>query len=380
MVKAPTLLILGGYGNTGRIIADLLLKFTNVKIVISGRNTTKAEKFALELGLTHDPERIAWLTVDAGDAISLDRALRDIDLVVVASSTSANTRNVAQAVLRAECDYLDINFAASKLKILRSLKTEIEAAGRCFVTDGGFHPGLPAAMIRAAAEKMDDLQEARVSSVISINWSELFFSDETMYEFVRELMDYDSRELIDGKWQKSSWSKMVRHVEFGGSYGARSVYPMWLEELSGLPEFVPSLQSAGFYVGGFNWFVDYFLLPLSWMWMKLAPGLGTKSAGRLLTWGLRKFSSPPYGTVLLLEGSGNKAGGKYGYELRIEHASGYFLTAAPVVACIIQLLDSEKSVRKPGLWFQAHIMNTQRMLSDLEKMGVSVESHEKVII
>lgn len=379
MADSSQILILGGYGNTGRIIADLLLTFTDVLVIISGRNATKAKQYAHELGAKFSPDRVSWKMADASDAISLDRALSGVNLVIVASSTSSNTHNVARAVLRAaECDYLDINYARSKLNILESLRAEIVTAGRCFITDGGFHPGLPAAMIRAAAEQMDELQEAKVSSVISIDWFKLFFSDETMLEFVRELLDYSAKELIEGKWQESGWLKMVRHVDFAGKFGSRNVYPMWLEELSALPELIPSLKSSGFYVGGFNWFVDYFILPLGWMWIRIAPVFGARPVGKMLTWGLKKFSAPPYGTILLLQGAGIKDGKKCAHELRIAHASGYFLTAAPVVACVIQLFNG--SVRKPGLWFQAHIMNPQLMLADLGKMGIEITSQQKYLI
>jgi len=374
MADSPQVLILGGYGNTGRIIADLLLTFTDVSVTITGRNASKAEQYALELGRKFTPTRVTWKVADAADAISLDRVLLGVNLVIVASSTSSNTHNVARAVLRAECDYLDINYARAKLKILEDLRGEIETAGRCFVTDGGFHPGLPAAMIRAAAEQMDELIEAKVSSVISINWSKLFFSNETMLEFVQELADFSTKELINGEWQEAGWGKMVRHVDFGGKFGLRNVYPMWLEELSALPELIPSLKSSGFYVGGFNWFVDYFIMPLGWMWTRLAPIYGARPVSKMLVWGLKKFSTPPYGTVLHLQSSGISNGKKCNYELRIAHESGYYLTAAPVVACVIQLLKGAD--RKPGLWFQAHLMNPQQMLTDLKKMEIVIESHE----
>jgi hypothetical protein len=50
---------------------------------------------------------------------------------------------------------------------------------------------------------------------------------------------------------------------------------------------------------------------------------------------------------------------------------GYVLTAVPVVACLLQYLNG--SCRRPGVWRQAAIVDPERLLQDIERMGVSVE-------
>ena len=47
------------------------------------------------------------------------------------------------------------------------------------------------------------------------------------------------------------------------------------------------------------------------------------------------------------------------------------LTAVPVVACLLQYLDG--SCRRPGLWCQANIVDPERLLRDIERLGVAVQ-------
>jgi saccharopine dehydrogenase (NAD+, L-lysine-forming) len=46
------------------------------------------------------------------------------------------------------------------------------------------------------------------------------------------------------------------------------------------------------------------------------------------------------------------------------------LTAIPVIACLLQYLDG--SLRKPGLWTQANIVEPNRLMTDMERLGVDV--------
>jgi saccharopine dehydrogenase (NAD+, L-lysine-forming) len=91
---------------------------------------------------------------------------------------------------------------------------------------------------------------------------------------------------------------------------------------------------------------------------------------RLMYWGLRHFSHPPYGTLLKLEAAGECGDKAETASLTLYHADGYWFTAIPAVACLLQVLD--RSAWKPGLWFQAHIVEPGRLLRDMQRMGIEV--------
>ncbi|MCJ7678908.1 MAG: saccharopine dehydrogenase NADP-binding domain-containing protein [Anaerolineales bacterium] len=368
----PILVVLGGYGNTGRACARLLLEHTPARVVVAGRDGDRAAAFAAQLNASHPGDRATWMHADATRAESLRSAFLGATTVVVASSTSAQAPAVAEAVLEAGADYIDPQYSTAKLAALRRLAPAIEAAGRCFVTDGGFHPGLPAALIRFAADRVDQLRSVRVASVIQIDWKAIDLSPATVLELVTEFKDYKSLHYRDRAWRSLGWLESMRPiwVTFGHGFGRRYTMPMFLEELRPLPEMIPSLEEAGFFVGGFNPVVDFVLLPAGIGWMMAAGQRGAAGFGRLLLWGLKRFTPPPYGTLLQLEAEGTRAGRAHRIRVEVAHPDGYVLTAAPMVACVQQMLDG--SARRAGLHLQALLVEPARMLDDMRRMGVEV--------
>jgi saccharopine dehydrogenase (NAD+, L-lysine-forming) len=301
-MATQSILILGGYGNTGRPIAELLLQETDCRVVMAGRNQDKAESTATALNDRFDGDRATAAVVDAADVASLHQAMTGVDLVVVASSTAEYVEQVATAALDAGVDYCDVQYSTAKLAVLQTMAERIEAEGRCFITDGGFHPGLPAALVRAIAPRFDRLDSARVGSVIKIDWSGLAFSSATIEEMVTEFLDFKMLEFKEGEWRKASWWSMMKPLtmDFGPLFGRQYCVPMFLEEMRSLPERYPALRETGFYVGGFNWFVDWLVMPVGLPLLKLSPKRLARPLGRLMEWGLKRFSKPPFGTRLKL--------------------------------------------------------------------------------
>ena len=81
-----------------------------------------------------------------------------------------------------------------------------------------------------------------------------------------------------------------------------------------------------------------------------------------------------YKTLERLEAKGLRGGIPRTVYLSLSHADLYTLAAAPVVACLHQYLDG--TIRRPGLWLQADAVNPERLLADVEKMGVKVVEME----
>jgi len=366
-----TVLILGGYGNTGRLLAEWLLLTTEVNLIIAGRSEIKAKTLAGDLQPRFPGKKVTGIHLDAANFNELLLAFQRVNLVIVASSTTALVENVAKAALQARIDYFDMQLSSPyKINRLRQLENEIIAAGCCFITDGGFHPGVPAALIRYAATQFESLIQANVASVIQVNWAALSFAEETKIEFIRELQEYQLLVWQQGQWRELSWYHAVKEFDFGQLLGKRACVPFFLEELKCLPEQFPALQDSGFFIAGFHWWIDYVIMPLSFFLLKLSPKLA-KPLSQLFWWNLAKTGHPPFGTSLLLEATGLNQGQSQTLRVQLFHEDAYQMTAIPVIACLLQYLDG--TIRKPGLWWQGNLVAPTRMLRDLEKLGITVE-------
>ncbi len=369
-MSTPVFLVLGGYGNTGLTIARLLLQETSAQVTVAGRHLERAGQAARRLNQEFPGERASACAVDASDPESLRRAVASASFVISAASTARYASLVARAALDAGIDYLDIHYSSAKTAALQALAPEIERAGRCFITDAGFHPGLPAALVRYGALEFDSLESATVGSVI--NQEGGIPLTDSLYELLEEFRDWQAIYYRDGEWRKAGWSSSagMPRIDFGMGFGARSCYPMALEEMRRLPALFPGLRDAGFYVAGWNWFADLIVMPLLFVSMRVAPRISLKPMGRLLAWSLRTFSRPPWGVITKAELAGTLAGAPHRVEVTMFHKDGYAFTAIPVVACLLQYLEG--SARKPGLWLMGQLADPARLVHDMRRMGIIV--------
>jgi saccharopine dehydrogenase (NAD+, L-lysine-forming) len=357
-----TFLVLGGYGYTGKLLAKHLLAQSNAKLILAGRSLEKARAFADEL----KDERVSAACVDATDADSLRAALHNVDLLLVAAPTTQHAGTVVRAALDARVDYLDVQYSSKKLTTLNELAPEIEQAGLCFVTEAGYHPGLPSAMIRYAAKNLDSIESALTAGYLNMGKS-LPYS-EAVDELMEGFIEYQAQVYKNGAWTKpKQWD--MRKFNFGTEIGTRTCYSMFFEELRALPELYPSLKHTGFYISGSNWIADLLITPIVMAGLKIAPKRGLTPLGKLMWWGMQQ-SPPPYVVALKVEAQGLKNGQQARVEARIEHPDGYELTAIPVVAYLLQYMDG--SARHPGLHLMGQLAEPLRLFEDMQKMGVRI--------
>jgi len=351
------ILILGGYGYTGKLLAKHLLARTNHKVILAGRNSEKATAYAKEL----NSDRVSVRRVDAADTNLLRDGLEGVDFLLVAAPTTHQADIVIHAALEAGVDYLDVQFSDAKLASLFKYKNEIKKKNLCFVTEAGYHPGLPSAMVRYAAGKLDVIESAVTAGYL--NMGNLPYT-EAVDELMEGFIHYQAKVFKNGAWTKPGRWEM-RKFDFGPEIGKRDCYSMFFEEMRGLPEMYPSLKETGFYISGSNWIADLLITPIVMIGLKFFPKRGIRPLGKLMWWAMGK-SKPPYRVALKVEAKGQLNGKQAQVHARCEHEDGYELTAIPVVAFLMQY----ESIRKPGLHMMGHLAEPIQLFRDMESMGV----------
>lgn len=364
--QQPTILVLGGYGGTGRVFCRYLLQETAVNLIVAGRRLEAARALAAELHREFPPARITSRHADAADPASLRAALQGVDLLLVAATTTQWASQIAAAALEAGCDYLDIYFRQETYPLLTALGERIRAAGRCFITQAGFHPGLPAAYIRKGAAYFDSYDRA----VVAFAMHARIERPESVYELVDLLADYRPQIFRAGQWRAGTYRDAIM-VDYGPPFGVRNSMPLTMAELAPLPAML-GLTETGVFAAGFNWFVDYLLTPAIMLAQKIRPGALRHLWAQGLIFGINTFSGPEEGVVFVLQAQGLKEGRRQGLVLRSHHASPYDFTVIPVIACLKQYLAG--SIRRPGLWMMGHLVDPDRLLADMAGMGVSHET------
>ncbi len=364
------ILIIGGYGNTGRQIAQLLLdRREDAQLLLAGRDLRKAEQMAADLNCGAGRDRVKGIALDLSNPGQMDQAFLQADFVINASPTLQYLRPFLEALLRNKKDGMDTQLSpAYKIKILSELAPQFADAGLVYIADGGFHPGVPGAMARYAAARMDVLEKADVFSVLKINWKGLSFSPETLDEFVEEFKEYNPTVFRNGAWVKSSSWKTYPY-DFDPPFGKQHTVPMNLREMDELPRLIPTLKQTGFFVSGFNPFTDLVLTPLVVFGVKTLPESTHRPLARLFRWGLN-LSKPPFGVLLVADCAGKTDGVPTSFRISLFHEDAYLVTAAPVAACVEQYLNG--IVWQPGVHCQANAVDPEPFFKAIADMGVAV--------
>ncbi|MCM5556618.1 saccharopine dehydrogenase NADP-binding domain-containing protein [Pleomorphomonas sp. JP5] len=364
-----TIAILGGAGNTGRRLARLLARTGDYDLRLMGRTKASvddaAARIAAETGAT-----LVGVRADSSDRAGLLTALSGADLVVSATSSAGNAPVVASAALTLGIDYFDTHLSSSsKWQALRAIEPDILRHGLQFVSDGGFHPGLPAAMIRRLASTVD-LTHAPVYASFNVDWSRLSFGAGAAEDFVCELREMDPSAFVEGRWVRS-W-RNARDFDFGSPVGRQGTIAMGIEELRNLPDRFPHLKETGFYIGGFGPIIDYAVLPAAMLAALLPPLRPLAAAGFFAA--LKRWTRREEWTVLVCDGRGVREGTPTTVRLRVSHDDPYELTAIAAAACVREMVGAE---RRPGLLPQGLYVDPEIFFRHLEAMGAGVNENAR---
>jgi saccharopine dehydrogenase (NAD+, L-lysine-forming) len=126
--------------------------------------------------------------------------------VLVAATTTPWARQIAETALETGIDYLDIYFLQEVYPVLEQMKQRIKQASCCFITQAGFHPGLPAVFIRKGASYFDRYDKAIIAFAMSFHVE----NAELVYELIDAVADYKPEFYQNGKWKLGTYRDAIK--------------------------------------------------------------------------------------------------------------------------------------------------------------------------
>jgi NAD(P)-dependent dehydrogenase (short-subunit alcohol dehydrogenase family) len=167
MAERPRVLIVGGSGVFGRLLARELLKTSSVDLILAGRDIAAAVAACQELGV---PDRTSAMVLDLDDPESLTRAARGCVAVACAAGPFQElSHELPAAAVRAGAHWVDISdHEGWVVTIIDDLRLDAAARDSGVVVIPGLStvPAISGALARWGSERMRGAERARVTLFI----------------------------------------------------------------------------------------------------------------------------------------------------------------------------------------------------------------------
>ncbi|MDC7674679.1 saccharopine dehydrogenase NADP-binding domain-containing protein [Asticcacaulis machinosus] len=251
-------LILGGYGNFGKRIAEALIR-TDVPVVIAGRDLSKAQALAARLKniVPHADVAAALINIDDG----LVEALKNLPPKVVVNTIGpfqGQDYHVARACIAAGVHYIDLADGREFVAGIASLDEEAKAENLCVISGASTVPGLSSAVVERYRHRFNEIE----TMMYGISPGQ---KAERGLATTKGILSYVGKKLKPARGQvgaRYGWQDLYRQTypELGGRWMANCDVP----DLDLLPE-AYDIKSIRFSAGLEHPLLHLGLWSLSWL-------------------------------------------------------------------------------------------------------------------
>jgi NAD(P)-dependent dehydrogenase (short-subunit alcohol dehydrogenase family) len=226
---AQSVVILGGYGTYGSLIAEQLVK-SHGQVVIAGRDAVKAQSLA-------DSLEVDFARCDVRDAVSLQRAISGAYLVINASGPfQATDYSIPEACIEQRCHYIDLGDGRDYVAGITRLHDTASARG-VFVCVGA--STTPAVTSAAVAELRPHFQHIRCIK-IALSAGNRNQAGVSTIASILAYVGAPVRVWNNGRWQDERGWGMGESVDFPIPVGRRRVQLCDVPDL----EIFPAIYTA----------------------------------------------------------------------------------------------------------------------------------------
>lgn len=237
-----TALVLGGYGFFGSRICAALARDPSIRVLIGGRDATKAKSIAQLLGL--DPD--SGVEVDA-QSPKLPRRLSELrvnTLVHTAGPFQGQDYRVARAAIEAGCHYIDLADGRQFVVGIDCLDPLAKARGVTVVSGASSVPGLSSAVVERYLPQFRDLCSIQMG-ISSGARSPGLATVKGIFGYVGKPL----QRLEAGAWVTTyGWLDLRRH-RFPSPVGSRWIGSCDIPDLDLFPRRYPTAKTVTFHAG-----------------------------------------------------------------------------------------------------------------------------------
>ncbi|MDH4560814.1 saccharopine dehydrogenase NADP-binding domain-containing protein [Pseudomonas sp. BN411] len=242
-------LILGGYGNFGKRIAESLGKaHAGLEIVIAGRSLEQATRLCADLAPGAAPQACfepARLDIDSPGFPSELAALAPNIVIHTSGPFQGQDYRVPRACIQTGAHYIDLADGRRYVCDIRALDDEAKERNVLIVSGASSVPGLSSTVIdhfRGGFSRLDAIDFA----IAPGNKAEV---GEATLKGILSYTGHPFPALDDGRWRDRHGWMDARRIDFGGSVGRRWLANVDIPDLELFPERYAGVRTVHFQAG-----------------------------------------------------------------------------------------------------------------------------------
>lgn len=245
--KVRRILVLGGYGNFGKRIAENLSAINEITVIIAGRNSAKAERLCKDLDSNGVNTALETAVLDINSRSLVDelKSLRP-DLVIHTSGPfQGQNYRVPEACIAADSHYIDLADDRRFVCDITSLDGQAQAQGLLLVSGASSVPGLSSTVIDKLADEFSELEDIDFA-IAPGNQAERGAAT------VHGILSYTGHPFSvfnKGKWVNRYGWMDPRQLDFGATIGKRWLANVDIPDLELFPQRYDGVKSVKFQAG-----------------------------------------------------------------------------------------------------------------------------------
>lgn len=348
-------LIVGGYGTVGCVVAEILAKDERIIPVIAGRNASKARELAQKY-------QTEWRMVDIADTESVPAALADINIVVNCFSGPFTHFPLHLPEIAAErgIHYLDVSGSYEYVERFLKLDGIAKKNNATVITALGTNPGIPGLIVLNAKTEFDQLETAKIYFVLGSRLDGISVSSLKELKYM-----FDVKPLA---WSNSHWTKPKSESvkEYIGKPFEKEIYlgAALTRDLLSLPA-LTGINELSFWSGSQNTIQGLTMI------IGLKMGLtGSERGAQLLLWLLKKLGETKDGiadALVKVEISGRKNGLRQKQTVELYCEENYATAIVPAIVCQ-QLVEGK--ITQTGAFVPPEVVPAKDFVERLKKYNI----------